>query len=202
VRPRSFAQSALLLRLGHVACSTVLSAPELYAGSVCLTRLTCGEFFECSVRAVRSQSVLQLTGRPRLASLSTLGFLVLGLCELLGRFSLCLALSELLARRMPLSRLTLLELLELLALGEVVEYLSFDELLAGLSLGLGLDGLLGRLALGRGLGGLLGRLALGLGLGGLFGRLALDLDLHSLRQLVRLEFAQGPELLGTMRDGV
>ena len=32
--------------------------------------------------------------------------------------------------------------------------------------------------------------------------LALDLDLHSLRQLVRLEFAQGPELLGTMRDGV
>jgi hypothetical protein len=92
---------------------------------------------------------LQLTGRPRLASLSILGFLVLGLCELLGRLSLGLALGELLARRMPLSRLTLLELLELLALGEVVEYLSFDELLAGLSFGLGLDGLLGRLALGE-----------------------------------------------------
>jgi hypothetical protein len=113
------------------------------------------------------------------------------------------------ACRMPLSRLMLLELLELLALGEVVEYLSFDELLAGLSFGLGLDGLLGRLALGRGLGGLLGRLALGLGgrlgrlaLGGRLGHLALDLDLHSLRQLVRFEFAQGPELLGTMRDGV
>jgi hypothetical protein len=151
----------------------------------------------------------------------------LALGELLGRLSLGLAgrargglLEDLdvrgdkfeefdeFARRMPLSRLILLELLELLALGEVVEYLSFDGLLASLSFGLGLDGLLGRPALGRGLDGLdelRGRLVLDLGLGGLdnlLGRAGLDELLGHLGSQARLEFLESAQCLELQGEGL
>ena len=172
------------------------------------------------MRAVRSQSILQLPGRPRLASLSTLEFLVLGLCELLGRLSLGLALGELLARRMPLSRLTLLELLEFLARGEFVavrargglledldfrgdKFEEFDEFAHRMPLSrLMLLELLELLALGEvveylSFDELLAGLSFGLGLDGLLGRLALGRGLGGL--LGRLALGLGLDGLDELR---
>jgi hypothetical protein len=173
--------------LGHLALSLGLDG--------LLGRLTLG--LELGGLLGRLALDLGLGGR--------LGRLALGLGGRLGDRLGRLTLDWLLAHSVPLSRLAILELLELLARGEIFERLVLDPGLNELLGRLVLD--LGRLALGLGLGGLLGRLTLVLGLGGLLGRLALDvplvgLGLHSLRQLVRLEFAQGPELLGAMRDGV
>jgi len=86
-----------------------------------------------------------------------------------------------------------------LALGELLGHLGLVGLLRRLMLDLGLGGL--DKLLGRGgLDELLGRSVLDLGLGGRLGRLALGGRLGHLA--LDLEFAQGPELLGTMRDGV